>query len=83
MRRMEVQSQPRQNSLSYSISKITRANWTGGVAQEVEHLLSQHEALSSNPSTDKQSKKNKVHTIFKDLMWERNELMLTLLLRRE
>jgi hypothetical protein len=30
------------------ISKITRAKWTGGVAQLEEHLLCKLEALSSN-----------------------------------
>jgi hypothetical protein len=32
------------------ISVITRAKWTGAVTQVVEHLLCNHEALSSNPS---------------------------------
>jgi hypothetical protein len=32
------------------ISKITRAKWTGGVAQLVEYLLCKCEALSSNSS---------------------------------
>jgi hypothetical protein len=30
------------------ISRITRAKWTGGVAQVTEHLLCKYEALSSN-----------------------------------
>jgi hypothetical protein len=34
---------------SLSISKITRAIYTGGVAQGIEHLLCKCEALSSNP----------------------------------
>jgi hypothetical protein len=29
------------------------AKWTGGVAQEVEHLVHKHKALSSNPSSTK------------------------------
>jgi hypothetical protein len=33
-----------------SISKTTRAKWSGGVAQVVDYLLCQHEALSANPS---------------------------------
>jgi hypothetical protein len=32
------------------ISKITRAKWTGGLAQVVEWLLCKYEAPSSNPS---------------------------------
>jgi hypothetical protein len=32
------------------ISKITRAKWTGDVAQAVEHLLCKCEVLSPNPS---------------------------------
>jgi starvation-inducible outer membrane lipoprotein len=39
------------------ISKITRAKWTGGVAQEVELLFCKCEALSSNPSPIKKEKK--------------------------
>jgi hypothetical protein len=35
------------------ISKITKAKWTGGVVQAVEHLLCKLEALSSNPYTAK------------------------------
>jgi hypothetical protein len=35
----------------------TRAKWTGGVAQAVEHLLCKQEALSSNPSSTKIEKK--------------------------
>jgi hypothetical protein len=40
------------------ISKITRAKWTGDVAQAVEHLPSNCEALSSNPSAAKKQNKN-------------------------
>jgi hypothetical protein len=36
------------NSLQDPISKITRAKWTGGVAQVVQCLLCKCEALSSN-----------------------------------
>jgi hypothetical protein len=32
------------------ISKITRAKWTRGVAQEVGHLLCKHKDLSANPN---------------------------------
>jgi hypothetical protein len=39
--------------------QITRAKWTGGVAQAVEHLLSKHKALSLNPSNTKKRKKEK------------------------
>jgi hypothetical protein len=38
--------------------KITRAKWTGGVTQVVEHLLCKHEALSSNPSPTERKKRN-------------------------
>jgi hypothetical protein len=40
------------------ISKITRTNWTGGMTQEVECLLCELKALSSNPSATKKKKKN-------------------------
>jgi hypothetical protein len=36
-----------------AISKIIRAKWTGGVAQVVEHLLCEHEALIANPNPTK------------------------------
>jgi hypothetical protein len=39
------------------ISKITRAKWTGGMAQEVENLLYKCKALSSNPIPPKEKKK--------------------------
>jgi hypothetical protein len=38
------------------ISKVTRAKWTGGVAQAVERLLCNREALSSNPSPKKKKR---------------------------
>jgi hypothetical protein len=37
----------RENSSGDPISKITRAKWTGGVAEVVESLLCKCEALSS------------------------------------
>jgi hypothetical protein len=41
------------------LQKITRAKWTGGVAQAVLCLLCKCEALSSNPSpTKKESESN-------------------------
>jgi hypothetical protein len=36
------------DSLQVPISKITRAKWTGGVVQGIEHLLCKCETLSSN-----------------------------------
>jgi hypothetical protein len=44
-----------ETSLRDPISKITRAKWTGGVAQAVEHLFCKCKALSSNPSLTKKS----------------------------
>jgi hypothetical protein len=41
------------------ISKISRAKWTGGVAQAVEYLFCKHEALGSNPRPTKKCKKDK------------------------
>jgi hypothetical protein len=41
------------NSSKYLISKKTRAKWTGGVVQAVQHLLCKCEALSSNSSPTK------------------------------
>jgi hypothetical protein len=39
------------------ISNITRAKWTGGVAQAAEYLLCKCEALSSNSSPNKTKQK--------------------------
>jgi hypothetical protein len=55
--RIMVQGQPRQTVHETPISKITRAKWTGGVTQAVEHLLCKHKTLSSNPSPTKKKKK--------------------------
>jgi hypothetical protein len=38
------------------ISAFIKKAWAGGVAQVIEHLSSKHEALSSNPSTEKRKK---------------------------
>jgi hypothetical protein len=46
---IKVQDQPRQMVGKTSISKITRAKWTGGVAQAVECLLCKREALVQTP----------------------------------
>jgi hypothetical protein len=45
------------------------ANMAGGLASVVEHLLSHHEALSSNPTTAKKMKKlqNLVSLSFSDI----------------
>jgi hypothetical protein len=48
--RITVWGQPRQIVWETLISKITRAKWTGGVAQALECLLSKCKALSSNHS---------------------------------
>jgi hypothetical protein len=58
--RMEVRSQAGQMVHETPISKIIQAKWTGGVAEEVEHLLCKCKALNSNPSPTK--KKEKVQT---------------------
>jgi hypothetical protein len=44
-----VQDQPRQIVHEIPISKITRAKWTVGMVQVVEHLLCDCKALNSNP----------------------------------
>jgi hypothetical protein len=51
-----IWGQPRQITCETPISKITRAKWTGGVAQTVESLLCKHEAPSSNPRITKKKK---------------------------
>jgi hypothetical protein len=56
IRRILVRGQPRQIVLKNPISKITRAQWTGGVVQVVERLFCMHETLSSNPNCNKRKK---------------------------
>jgi hypothetical protein len=56
MQRITVPGQPKQIVQETPISKITRAKWTGGMAQAIEHLLCKCEALSSNPSLTKKKK---------------------------
>jgi hypothetical protein len=52
-------SRPSQaNTSLYPISKITRAKWTGGMAQVVEHLLCNLKGLSSNSSNLSLCQKN-------------------------
>jgi hypothetical protein len=41
------------------MSKITRAKWTTGMTQMVEHLFYKYEALSSNSSPTKKKKKKR------------------------
>jgi hypothetical protein len=53
IRSIAVEGQPRQIVNETPISKITRAEWTGGTAQAVEHLLCKYKALSSNPNPTK------------------------------
>jgi hypothetical protein len=54
--RIAVQDQPRQIALKTPMPKITRAKWTGGVVQVVEHLLCRCRVLSSNSSPTKKLK---------------------------
>jgi hypothetical protein len=54
-----VQGQPRQIVQETPISKITRAKWTGGVAQAEECLLCKNKALSS--SSQSHQKKINMH----------------------
>jgi hypothetical protein len=43
IRRLEGSKPAQENSLGDLISLITRAKWTGGVAQVIESLLCKHE----------------------------------------
>jgi hypothetical protein len=53
IRRIEVQSQPRQIVCETLSQKYLTQNRAGGMDQVVEHLPSKPEALSSNPNTKK------------------------------
>jgi hypothetical protein len=46
------------NSSRDPIPKITRAKWTGGVAQALEYLLCKHEAKCKPQSRQKQKTKS-------------------------
>jgi hypothetical protein len=52
-----VQGQPGQIVHQTPIYKTATTKWTGGMAQVIEHLLCQCEALSSNPNPRKKEKK--------------------------
>jgi hypothetical protein len=51
------------NSSQDSISKITRAKWTRGVAQATKHLICKCETLSSNPTSTKKPPKTTTKTL--------------------
>jgi hypothetical protein len=55
--RIVVQRQPRKIVHKTPSSKITRAKWTGDMAQAVECLLCKNKALCSNLSPTKKVKK--------------------------
>jgi hypothetical protein len=57
IRRIAVGGHPRHIVQETPIPKITRAKWTEGMAQVVEHLLCKCKALSSNSSHTKKKKK--------------------------
>jgi hypothetical protein len=57
IRSTAIWGQPGENSSQDPISKITRAKWTGGVAQVVKHLLCKHEALSHKKKKGKKDVK--------------------------
>jgi hypothetical protein len=57
-----VQSQPGNILQETSIFKITRAKWTGSVAQALECLLCKLKALNSNSSLTKKTKKSLLGT---------------------
>jgi hypothetical protein len=60
MGKIEVQSQARQIVCkTLSISKITRAKWTGGVTQVIECLFYRHEALSHQKKQKQKKTKKK------------------------
>jgi hypothetical protein len=59
IRKVTVQSQPRQTAHETLSQKNPSQKRAGGVAQGAERLPSKPEALSSNPSIRKQAKQNK------------------------
>jgi hypothetical protein len=56
IRRMMVQGQSEQTVHETLISKITRAKWTGDVAQEIKHLLCKCKAEFKHESHQKKKK---------------------------
>jgi hypothetical protein len=55
--RISVTGQPKQ--VRDPISKITRAKWTGGSAQRIEHLLCKCEAFDFKPQSNPPAKKKR------------------------
>jgi hypothetical protein len=53
---------PWATNLQDTISKITRAKWTGVVGQAIQWLLSRHEALSLKKKRKKEGKKEQNST---------------------
>jgi hypothetical protein len=56
IRRIKIRGHPQQIVHKTPISKITKAKWTGGMVQGVEHLLCKHKVLSSNSNHTKKKK---------------------------
>jgi hypothetical protein len=56
IRRVTVQDQPGVNILRDSISKITRAKWTGYTVQEIEYLLYKCKPLNSKAQSYQRKK---------------------------
>jgi hypothetical protein len=67
IRRIVIWGHPGGNSSQDPIFKITRAKWTGGVAQAVECLLCKLKALSSNPNPTKKHLKSEQGSAFQKL----------------
>jgi hypothetical protein len=65
IRKIAVQGQPGQIVHETLSRKYPTQKGSGGVAQVVQYLLSQHEALSSNPSTTQKKKERLMFRISK------------------
>jgi hypothetical protein len=59
IKKIKVRGQPGQIVHKTPSPKVTRAKWTGDLAQVVEHLLCKHKALSLNTKPTKKKKKKK------------------------
>jgi hypothetical protein len=79
MKRIVVGSQLQQIVREDSISRATRAKWTGGVAQVVDHLICKCKALSSNPSLTKKKKEKEKKKETQQYLYH-GEVLLNLLI---
>jgi hypothetical protein len=75
IKRIKFRGQPVQIVGETQISKITRAKWTGGMAQAVEHLLCKHKILQKTRQNKNASELScHCHTILFLIIWAHTQV---------